>query len=245
MAPAARAGAPSDERQDVANVQVVELYFDEAAADDATKFERVLAENGIALNTEALTVERGEDDVASSLTAADSILVEATPAQLKKVLTGYQGRAVAAGETRLSGGLETLVRQSASSDASSSSNEFKAMADWASRAADKAKNERGAGAPPSGEAWRLVLTDDVRTRRSLEAPVRVAQDSPASTSSSAASSQRSYSASPASEPTRGATRRSELDRMKAVTDGNEGPPIRMLFRFRTAPQESQAAPGEQ
>jgi hypothetical protein len=237
------AGMPRDEKKEFADVQVVELDLGAAAGGGARDFERVLAENSIALHQEALTPEAAEDDAAAaSLTAGNAILVEASPEQLKQILSGYEGRAVVVGEAKLSKELETLVRQKAAGDPSSA-NDVKALADWASRAADKAKNVRGASrTSQSGEAWRLLSGVDAQARRAVQAPVRVAPDSPASTSSAPAESSRFYQAAPAADTRRAAVRSSELDRLEAATDADREPLVRVLFRFRPAAEAAAAAP---
>jgi hypothetical protein len=232
-------------------VQVVELELGEARDADARAFERILARYSIALNAETLTPEAAEDDAAKeALTAADSILVEATPEQLKQILSAYQGRAVAVGAGRLSEDLTRLVGKKGADEPASGARglDLKALADWASRAADEAKvgQARSRSSESAGEAWRLA-GERARANRRVEGPIRVEAGAPLATGAGP-TSQGFGAAAPAADSRSSATRSTDVDRMKSARGAAEGAAerVRVLFVFRpaqvAAPAAAAAAP---
>ena len=228
------------------DVQVVELELGEARDADARAFERMLARSSIALNAETLTPEAAEDDAAKeALAAGDSILVEATPEQLKQILAAYQGRAVAVGDGRLSEELTRLMsKKPAEAPATATvSGNLKALADWASRAADEAQVDqaRSRTSESAGEAWRLA--GDRANRGIAEGPMRVESGTPLATGAGPAS--RGFGAAAPAEGSRSsATPSTGRDRTKRARGaaGGAAERVRVLFVFRPATGQSTPAP---
>jgi hypothetical protein len=226
-------------------VQVVELELGEARGGEARAFERMLVRYSIALNAETLTPQAAEDKAAKeALAAADTILVEATPEQLKQILTAYQGRAVAVGDGRLSEELTRLVGKKGADEPASGARgvDLKALADWASRAADEAQvgRARSRSSESAGEAWRLAGYR-ARADRRVEGPMRVESGAPLATGAGP-TSQGFGAAAPAASRS-SAIPSTDLDRMKRARGAADGAAerVRVLFVFRPAKGEAPAA----
>jgi hypothetical protein len=234
-----------NESPDRGGVQVVEVELGEAAGSDARAFEQMLARNRIALNAETLTPAAAEDAAAKkALRAGDSILVEATPEQLEQILAAYQGRAVAVGDGRLSEELARLVGKKPAGAAATAvaSGDLKALADWASRAADEARVERARrpSSESAGQAWRLSGERGGADRRE-QGLMRVGSGTPLATGAGPAS-QGLGGAAPEAGSRPAATQATDLDRMRRAGGAEgAGESVRVLFVFRPAGNQGTAA----